>query len=142
MRNEKSIMAAVIIAASVMVLVSAIGIYMAKSGGVNSEPVTASIKINFGNGTVWTYPNISVAGSNATVFGLLMEAAHEGRFNVEYTYYGQYDSIFVDSIAGIVNGEENNYWQYWMNGEYGIVGADKQPVGDNDDIEWKFTTFS
>ena len=140
--SNKGIMAIVVIAVAVVVGISATAIYMHGGNEVSTESVTASVKIDFGNGTVWSYPNISVGGKNATVYGFLMGAAHEGNFSVKYTYYGQYDSILVDSIAGVVNGDGNNYWQYWLNGDYGMVGADKQPIADNDIIEWKFTSFS
>jgi len=140
--SNKGIMAIVVIAVAVVAGISATAIYMHGGNEVSTESVTASVKIDFGNGTVWSYPNISVEGKNATVYGFLMEAAHEGNFSVKYTYYGQYDSILVDSIAGVVNGDGNNYWQYWLNGDYGMVGADKQPIADNDIIEWKFTSFS
>ena len=140
--SNKGIMAIVVIAVAVVVGISATAIYMHGGNEVSTESVTASVKIDFGNGTVWSYPNISVEGKNATVYGILIEAAHEGNFSVKYTYYGQYDSILVDSIAGVVNGDGNNYWQYWLNGDYGMVGADKQPIADNDIIEWKFTSFS
>ena len=140
--SNKGIMAIVVIAVAVVAGISATAIYMHGGNEVSTESVTASVKIDFGNGTVWSYPNISVEGKNATVYGILIEAAHEGNFSVKYTYYGQYDSILVDSIAGVVNGDGNNYWQYWLNGDYGMVGADKQPIADNDIIEWKFTSFS
>ncbi len=140
--SNKGIIAIVVIAVAVVAGISATAIYMHGGNEVSTESVTASVKIDFGNGTVWSYPNISVEGKNATVYGILIEAAHEGNFSVKYTYYGQYDSILVDSIAGVVNGDGNNYWQYWLNGDYGMVGADKQPIADNDIIEWKFTSFS
>ena len=140
--SDRGIMAMAIIAVAVVAGASVTAIYMHGENGVSTESVTASVKINFGNGTVWDYPSISVDGKNATVYGFIMEAAHEGNFSVKYTYYGQYDSILIDSIAGVVNGDGDNYWQYWLNGEYGMVGADKQPIADDDVIEWKFTAFS
>jgi len=140
--SDKGIMAMAIIAVAVVAGVSVTAIYMHGGDEVSTESVTALVKIDFGNGTIWDYQNISVDGKNATVYGFIMEAAHEGNFSVKYTYYGQYDSLLIDSIAGIVNGDNNSYWQYWLNGDYGVVGADKQPIADNDVIEWKFTAFS
>ncbi len=106
------------------------------------ETITASISMDFGNETVWNYEDMTVDGENATVFGFLLAAAQEGALKVTYTYYGQYDSYLVDSINGVINGENNKYWQYWINREYGVVGADKQPVNNGDIIEWKFIGFS
>ena len=70
-----------------------------------------------------------------------MEAASKGNFTVKSTYYGQYDSMFIDSIASVKNGENNSYWQYYINGNYGTIGADKQPVKNEDIIEWRFEEF-
>ena len=103
------------------------------------EEVTSTVSIYFGNGILWTYKNITT--TNATVFGLLMEAASKGNFTVKSTYYSQYDSMLIDSIASVKNGENNSYWQYYINGNYGTVGADKQPVKNGDIIEWKFEEF-
>jgi len=158
MNGRKRILTAIIILSTAMVVI--VGIYAVHNNIPSGNTVTASLVINSGtamdNETIWTYNlsvkgtnsnisvkgNISFKGTNTTVYGLLKEVAHDGNFSVKYTYYGQYDSILIDSIAGVVNGEESNYWQYWINGEYGIVGADRQPLNDNDTVEWKFTTFS
>lgn len=131
------------LAAVLAVLVIAVGIATALNeisftGGENNK-VTATISIYFGNGTLWTFSDIET--ENATIFGFLMEAASKGNFTVESTYYGQYDSMFVDSIASVKNGEDNRYWQYYINGNYGTVGADKQPVKNGDIIEWRFEGF-
>ena len=104
--------------------------------GANLEEVTATVYINFGNGTVWKFENITTR--NATVYGLLLEAAKQGNFSVDATYYGEMNSVFINSIAGVEN-QEGKYWQYWINGKYGNVGADKQKVNNSDVIEWKYT---
>ena len=72
---------------------------------------------------------------------MLNAVASEGNFTVETTYYGQYDSLLVDAIAGIENGQDDRYWLYWVNGEYASVGADRQPVRTGDTVEWRFTTY-
>ncbi len=103
--------------------------------GVGSKEVTATVVINFENGTKWNFSNI--ATHNKTVLGFLMSAANIGNFTVETSYYGQYDSILVDSIASVPNGN-GKFWQYYINGNYGMLGADKQIVKDGDIIEWRF----
>lgn len=101
------------------------------------EEVTAVVKISFENGTVWEFRNITT--KNSTVYGFLLEAARRGNFSIKSTYYGTYDSVFVESIAGVANNwSSGRFWQYWINGEYGKVGADKQKVKDSDIIEWRF----
>ncbi|HDO19251.1 MAG TPA: DUF4430 domain-containing protein [Thermoplasmatales archaeon] len=123
---------------AIVLLILVVGVLQFMGGQISDEtlPITASVFIDFGNGTSLSFTNITTC--NATVFGLLLEAAKMGNFSVKYTYYGEYDSMFVDSIAGVENGKDNRWWQYYVNGEYGMVGADKKPVKDGDIIEWKF----
>lgn len=103
--------------------------------------VQATLVITFANGSVWRYPSLTVHHHNATVLGLLKAAASQGNFTVDTTYYGQYDSWLVEAIATVENGHQNRYWQYWINGDYGMVGADRQPVQEGDVVEWRFTTY-
>ena len=37
------------------------------------------------------------------------------------------------------NGDDNKFWQFWINGEYSQIGAADYLVQSNDLIEWKFT---
>ncbi len=104
-----------------------------------TEEITATVKIDFGNETVYTY---EIKTINNTVYGFLLESARKGEFSVNTTYYGTFDSIFIDSIANIENGQDNKFWVYYINGVSGSVGADKQNVENNDLIEWKFETFT
>jgi len=103
------------------------------------EEISATVKIDFGNETVNTY---EITTKNNTVYGFLLELAKEGGYTVNTTYYGIYDSLLIDSIANIENGQDNKYWIYYINSESGSVGADKQTVENNDLIEWKFETFT
>jgi len=99
------------------------------------EFVTATIWINFTNGTTLKY---YITTKNATVYGFLLEAATEGNFSVSATYWGSYDAIFVDSIAGAKGGDGGKWWQYYVNDMLPMVGCDKYIVKNNDFIEWKF----
>lgn len=108
------------------------------SDGGEGEPVAVALMVNFSNGTVWQH-TITLEKGEATVFNVLMRAAHENGFAVESTYFGQYDSYFVDAIAGV--GGEGKYWLYYVNGEMGMVGADKMMVKEGDMIEWRLEEF-
>lgn len=44
----------------------------------------------------------------------------------------------VESIAGKTNGENDNYWQYVVNGAMPQVGADQLRLNDGDSVEWRF----
>jgi len=101
----------------------------------NSNGVNATVTIDFGDGS-----SISkkITSKNNTIYGFLMELGNIEEFNVKATYYGQFDSLFVDSIAGYEGGQDNHYWIYYVNDVSGYVGADKQKVNDGDKIDWKY----
>lgn len=44
----------------------------------------------------------------------------------------------VESIGGIANGENGEYWQYNINGEMPQIGADQLQVENGDVIDWYF----
>lgn len=103
-----------------------------------TTPTSATLILDTGDGTINSY---AVFTKNNTVYGFLMEAAKIGDFDVKTTYYANYDSWFVDSIAGVENGLDNKYWSYYLNDEYGVIGADKQVVNGGDVIEWRFEEY-
>ncbi len=105
----------------------------------NLGDVTATIIIDFGNGTTNTY---GIKTTNATVYGFLMEAAKLGEYDVKTTYYSTYDSLLIESISDMENRQDNKYWIYYINNASGSVAADKQVVINNDIIEWRFEEFT
>ncbi|MGC9307372.1 MAG: DUF4430 domain-containing protein [Thermoplasmatota archaeon] len=138
---RRSILTAIVILSAVIVII--IGIYALhdENGNEDGQPVTATLSIDFGNArsnATVTYENLTVSSNNATVYGLTKAAAEEGNFTIDTTYYGQYDSLFIDGIDGIVNGQNNSYWQYTVNGTAGAVGADRHPVTESDHVTWTF----
>lgn len=140
---RKSVFAAAVILLIALAVI--VGIYALQNEDGSSpdgRPVTATMSIAFGqarSNTTFTYENLTVTGENATVYGLTMAAAEEGSFNVDTTYYGQYDSLLIDGIDGVANGQNNSYWQYTVNNMAGNVGADKRSIQDGDRVTWTFT---
>ncbi|MDI6917236.1 MAG: DUF4430 domain-containing protein [Thermoplasmatales archaeon] len=100
--------------------------------------ISATVVINFTNGTLLGPYYITTR--NTTAYGFLLEAAkpENGNFTVKATYWSNYDSMFVDGIAGAEGGQDGKWWQYYVNGELPMVGCDKYIVQNNDYIEWKF----
>ncbi len=111
-----------------------------KAGNITTSTyeVAATIIIDFGEGTKSIN---TIATKNSTVYGFLIEAANIENYDVKTTYYGLYGSVFIDSISTYENGQENKYWIYYVNGESGTVGADKQIIKTGDIIEWKFEEY-
>jgi len=132
----------------IILFASAVGLGVVTIGPFNSNILpeqqndrtvtTATIIIDYGNGTINSY---AVYTENNTVYGFLMEAARIEGFDVKTTYYSGFDSLLVDAIGGKTGGEDNKYWSYYLNEEYGTIGADKQVVESGDVIEWRFEGF-
>ena len=125
-----------------LICVISIGLVLANVGIITSEPpednphsANSTLVIDYGNDTIDTY---TIQLENATVFSVLEEASINYNFTVEAQYFEQYQCHYVTSINSIKEGEDNNFWQYYLNEEYGVVGADFQPVKDGDIVEWVF----
>jgi len=77
--------------------------------------------------------------SDDTAFSILLRAANENGFSVEYqTYEGM--GAFVSSIAGI-SSHDNYYWAFYYNNAYSMVGASAQAISNGDTTAWKFESF-
>ncbi|MEK7104016.1 MAG: DUF4430 domain-containing protein [Patescibacteria group bacterium] len=75
--------------------------------------------------------------SSSTVFSILQAVGQKENFVITYKNYPEM-GILVESIGGMVNGQDNKYWQYWVNDILGEVAADKKFLKSGDKVEWKF----
>jgi len=89
-------------------------------------------------GDDWTIKDNLVAYEDDTVFDLLQRSSQRLDFDIEYTYYEDFDSILIDSIHGTENGANGKYWQYYINDQIPMVGADAYIVSNGDIVEWRF----
>jgi len=123
--------------ALLLVLVSVTGCVSTsiKEGNAVERVDNASMEI-IAPGWNIAYRNITTI--NVTVASFLLEWAHRYNFSVQANYWQGYDSLFVKSINNIENGEDGNYWQYYVNGEYAQVGCSHYHLHDNDVVEWRF----
>ncbi len=78
---------------------------------------------------------------NRTVLGFLLEASESRGFAVEWTQWESLGATKVDAINGFRDGQGGRYWQYWVNGQYGNIGADRYLLEDGDHVLWKYTTY-
>ncbi len=72
-----------------------------------------------------------------TVFSGLLNYGEENNIEVEYNNDYSF-GVFVESVAGIKNGDDGKYWQYYINDTLGEVAADKKVLVEEDEIEWRF----
>ena len=93
-------------------------------------------------GDGWTIEDNLIAYSGDTVFTLLERSSSRNSFSLEYTYYEEFDAMLIDSINNVENGEDGKYWQYYVNKDIPMIGADNYRVSNGDYIEWRFEVVS
>ncbi|MEA2090115.1 MAG: DUF4430 domain-containing protein [Thermoproteota archaeon] len=100
-------------------------------------PVHVSVSIDYyGNGTTTTFEDVYLF-RNATALDALRAVA-----NVTPEYHAGLGTL----VTG-VNGVFNNWpgagvgWQYWINGKWGEIAADKQILINGDKLLWNYTTW-
>ncbi len=98
-----------------------------------------TVVIEYSSNDVMEVQNL-VATNNQSALDLLSNLAKESDIEIEVKDYGNLGSM-VEMIGGKRNGEDNSFWQYWVNGEYSQVGATDYKLKSGDLIEWKFTDY-
>jgi len=82
-----------------------------------------------------------ILGAKTTALELLTEMTAEKKVVLETKDYVGLGKMII-KIGDLTNGQDNKYWQYWVNGKPASVGADNYQVEANDKIEWKFEPSS
>jgi len=103
--------------------------------------VTATIEIDFGDGT--TYSKVMTL-DNSTVFDFLLDLEKTGVISIKTTYWESFGGYSIDSITyhgKKYEGDANHYWSYYVNGVAAMEGADKIYVNNDDVILWEFVEF-
>ena len=125
-----------------IIVLGIVGVGLIGTGIISTEPfkldsktINTTLIIDYGNNVIDTY---ALEISNATVYNALIQASNQYDFEVRSYYYDNYQSHYIYSINNVVEGKNNKFWQYYINGEYGIVGADLQVLKNFDTIEWKY----
>jgi hypothetical protein len=122
-----------------IVIIAAVGGIFAYNEFLKPEPalVTATIKIDFGNGTVLSK---EIGSDNNTALGLLR--TYVGEDNV-LDNGGFITSIYsietVNDVSELV-GTEARYWMYYVNGEMPMESAALHVIVNGDIVEFKFET--
>lgn len=99
-----------------------------------SKKIYVFLSIDFGEGTLQSFA--TVFREDYTVFDLLKEASEKQGFLIKSKNYDI--GVFVEAINGIEGGQDNKYWQYYVNGETPMVAADKYYLKARDKVEFKF----
>lgn len=96
-----------------------------------------SLMLDFGNGGIKTFTNIFLE-SEQTVFDVLkILAGGEEGFALDYDPPGEW-GVFIKQIGDKKNGEDNKYWQYWVDNEQPMTAADRYELWGGEAIMFKF----
>lgn len=90
----------------------------------------------------WSVNYSSMNTSNVTVADFLFECCERLNMTVDKDYWPGYDSFFITRIDSYSNGDDERYWQYYVNGLYADTGCSLYILNNNDMIEWRFETSS
>ncbi len=90
-------------------------------------------------GANWTIRYGPVTTANNTAYGILVEASQRLHFSVDAMHYEVPSAVFVTAINGTANGQGGFFWQYWVDGVYGNVGADHYALASGAQVLWRFT---
>lgn len=102
------------------------------------EKARASVMIDFGDDLLG-FEDMTLKEGD-TVYSILDGISKDnGKITIEIIDYGGIGA-FVNSINGRKSGDNNKYWQYWVNNKYADVAADKYVLKNGDVIMWKFTS--
>jgi len=82
--------------------------------------------------------SISMRLDNGTVYDALEKASNVINFTFKSDWYPNFQSHRVTEIAGVADGTDGHYWQYYVNGQYLDKGADLVALSDGDTVRWEF----
>ena len=102
--------------------------------------LTSTVVLQFSEGDILEIQNLAIT-SKQTALDLLSKVAAENNLNFQTKDYGEL-GLMVTQIGDKVNGQDNKYWQYWVNGVLAEVGAEKYQLLGGERIEWKFAESS
>ncbi|MFH0890798.1 MAG: DUF4430 domain-containing protein [Candidatus Liptonbacteria bacterium] len=105
-----------------------------------AEQKTVSLMIDYGEGSVQTYNKIEIRPGQS-VLDMLRDTMATQKLMFESKEYAGMGTL-VTRIHSRANGENNNYWQYWVNNEKPNVGADTYKLQGGEWIAWKFMPFT
>jgi hypothetical protein len=142
---KKSSAALIFLVAASLVAIGVLALAIPRTQPERKGSAEATVVIDFGGQTpTETGPGTSVPWSinvsldNGTVFGALQTASRAANFTFNSEWYPNFRSHRVNEIAGVHDGTDNRYWQYYVNGQYLDKGADLVGLSDGDVVKWEF----
>ena len=123
----------------IIILLVAVGVIFLSKSRI-AEPVSqlneqisqeAILIINYGEGASEELFN-SQFQQGASAFDLLQKSGLDVKVK-------NYDiGVFIEAIGDKQNGQDNQYWMYYVNGEMPMTAADKYELKPGDKVEFRF----
>ena len=136
-KNFIQYIAIIVVLLSLVIIVSSTNLFSIFTPQEKSENLIYDVSIII-TSPEWNIKYTNVTTSNYTVADLLFECADVYNFSVKKSYFPGYNSYYIDEINGIVNGNDNRYWQYYVNNELADMGCSTYLLQDGDIVEWCF----
>ena len=129
-----------LIVVAIVVIVGIAGIF-AYNEFLKPEPalVTATVTIDFGNGTVLTE---EIGSDNNTALGVLQSFVGPENVGAEAGFVSSiYGVETVEDVPGF-EGTDARYWMFYVNGTMPMESAATMEIFDGDIVEFKFEVSS
>lgn len=99
--------------------------------------VTVTLK-----GSNWEINDQIILTHETAVLDVLTTLGKRNEFTIDATYDESLDATLINAINEDMNGDDDYYWQYTVNGEMPMTSADNTMVSNGDVIIWHFSQFS
>ncbi len=141
--NRRSLALASLFAATLVVAVAALWVLANATMPAGVPPPSRAMHFRLEvAGSDWEKSYESNASWNNSAFSFLLEGTRSLHLPLVWENWTlPSDSVLILSIGGDTNGDGGRWWQYWVNGAYGSVGADRAPLNDGDLLEWRFAQY-
>lgn len=93
-------------------------------------------------GSSWMIKDQFTLAKDSSVLEVLTLLSDRHGFTLETSFDETFDATMITSINNDVNGENGQYWQYQINKETPLTGADNTVVSNGDVVIWHFSGFS
>ena len=104
----------------------------------NQPPVTnLALDFEFDNNQVISLQYHYVDSETANLLQITQQLATEQNWEFAAEDYGEM-GVLITQINDKINGDDNKYWQYYINGTMPMISVDKYFPQINDIIKWKF----
>lgn len=98
------------------------------------SPITIVFK--YAESEITEIQNVGII-KDQSVLDLTQKIAEENQLAFKTQDYGEL-GLLVTQIGDQLNGQQNKYWQYYVNGELANVGAQAFKLTGGERIEWVF----